>query len=472
MKKKTINAVVLAAGKGKRMRSSLPKVLHEVCGRSLLEISLRAVAGIEPEKVILVLGHGIEQVSQSLAEIRKKPFLSGIEIEVVEQKEQKGTGHAVGLALEGVSEDVDKILILPGDVPLLSADVLAELIDKSTAPVEALAFLTCDVPVAAGFGRVLRDEQGKPKGIVEHKDCSEKELEISEINSSIYLADRDFLARALKTLSPANSQGEYYLTDIVGFAVSENASLRAEKLEDYLSLTGANSRSELAALERIRREQLVEEFLAAGVSFEDPANVYLDQGVSIGRDSFIGAGVRLKGETSLAESVVIEGPSQVRNSSIGKSSQIKMSCYLDGAKVGDSCQIGPFAHLRPDSVLEENVKVGNFVETKKSSLAKGAKANHLSYIGDAEVGESANIGAGTITCNYDGYSKSKTFVGEKAFIGSNTSLVAPVVVGPGSVIGAGSVITKAVPPDALSLERAEQRTIENWAARKRKNRSK
>lgn len=443
------------------MRSELPKVLHRLCGRSLVERAVRAVAGLKPENILVVVGYGREQVEQDLEQLSQSSKL-GTKVKAVLQQEQRGTGDAVRSALSELPKNTTSVLIVPGDTPLLTTELLAAL-TKSTAD---LSFLTVKHSKPTGFGRIIRDSSGKILAIKEEKDCTEAERGIEEINVSLYLCKPDFLNKAIGSLKANNAQGEFYLTDIVEFAVTGKYSIDGIQTQSFANVAGANSRAELSDLEAIRRGEINREWMDKGVSFEDPARAYIDEDVTIGADSFIGSGARLKGKSSLESNVVVEGDSLIEDSFVGSGTRIKLGCSIETSRLGKNCAIGPFAHLRPGTELADEVHIGNFVETKKAILGKGAKANHLTYLGDTKVGAKSNIGAGTITCNYDGVKKHETIIGEAAFIGSNTSLVAPVKIGDRAVIGAGSVITKEVPNDALGLERSEQTIVKDWSKRK------
>lgn len=455
------------------MHSDLPKVLHKVAGRSLLERAVRTVAALRPARIVVVIGHGEELMRKELSRLQALPELAGISLEPVLQSEQRGTGHAVQTAMTTLPPAGPPVLILPGDVPLLTADALSGLLryGSSRAEGDYCALLSFRPADAAGFGRVIRDASGAVARIVEHRDCNATELAVQEVNSSIYLVTDSFLRRALGELRGDNAQRELYLTDIVATAARDKVALEAICVDDPLVVAGANTPAELAALEEERRRQINESLMVHGVTMEDPRTTYIDDGVSVGRDCRLGAGTRLYGATELADGVVVDGPCRIVNSVIGAGAHIKFCCEIEGSTVGASAQVGPFAHLRPGTVLESEVRIGNFVETKNSRLGKGAKANHLSYVGDATVGPEANIGAGTITCNYDGVAKHRTVIGEGAFIGSNSSLVAPVTIGDRAVIGAGSVITKEVPPGSLALERNSQTVIGEWSAKRRARKS-
>lgn len=454
-------AVILAAGKGTRMKSEMPKVLHRICGLTLLERTVRAVQSAGATEIVIVVGHGQSLVEQELQHLKNNSITSVI------QKEQRGTGHAAQVAIAAIKDLSGAVLIVPGDVPLLKPSSLTKLFQTFNENNTDITVLTCTHPTPKGYGRVVRDKQGHVAKIVEDRDCNADEAKISEINTGIYLVKASFLAEALPSLKPQNAQGEYYLTDIISFARGKNARVEAVTLTDHNEVSGVNNRYELSILEKIRRRELSHEHMLNGVTFEDPRRTYIDETVTIESDCFIGAGVRLTGNTKILTRSVVNGPTTIDNSAIGPAALIKEFTSIESSTVGAHCQVGPFAHLRPDTVLDEKVKIGNFVETKKTFLGRGAKANHLTYLGDAEIGTNANIGAGTITCNYDGINKHHTIIGENAFIGSNTSIVAPVTIGAGAVTGAGSVITKNVPADALAVERSDQTNIDGWAARRR-----
>ncbi|MFN8390474.1 MAG: bifunctional UDP-N-acetylglucosamine diphosphorylase/glucosamine-1-phosphate N-acetyltransferase GlmU [Bdellovibrionota bacterium] len=464
-----LQVIVLAAGQGTRMRSAVPKVLHRVCGYTLVGRALRAAAGLKPARIVVVVGYGEELVRKELAQLQTLPFLEGIPLHVAVQSEQRGTGHAVQSAMGELSANLDHVLIMPGDCPLIETEQLAAL--ANGAPASGLSFLTCDLPDPRGFGRVVRSSSGAVQGIVEQKDCSPEQLAIKEINSSIYLSDYKFLVESLKSIQCNNAQGEYYLTDIVQYGVSQKLPVTAHKLSDCTPLLGANDRAELSQLERMRRDEINRRLMESGVTLEDPAQVYVDDDVLVGRDSYLGAGVRLRGRTVIGGGVTIDGNSIITNSKVGDQTRIKLSCSIDDTDIGPRCEIGPFAHLRPGSKLHDGVKIGNFVETKKAELESGAKVNHLTYIGDAYVGEHVNVGAGTITCNYDGVNKHRTVIEAGAFIGSNSCLVAPVKVGEGAYIGAGSTITKDVPPGSLGIGRARQENVSGWASKKQRSKT-
>lgn len=460
-----LQVIILAAGQGKRMHSELPKVLHRFCGWSLLERTLRAALGLKPKKIVCVIGFGAELVTQELQELRAKLDFSTCELVSVVQAEQRGTGHAVQQALPQLLPHIPLTLIVPGDAPLLTSSTLQAFV--AGALTSDLALLSFFPPDPNGFGRVIRGQGESVFKVVEEKDCTTEEHLVPERNSSIYCLKTSQLPALLAALCDKNAQGELYFTDTVQEAVRLKLKVIAVPAADYREVAGANNRLELAELEQIRRAQINAALMKKGVTFEDPQATYIDEAVEIGADSFIGAQTRLRGNTRLGQKVCIDGQSEIIDSQLGDQVHVKLCCSIESSVIAANCDLGPFAHLRPGTKLHERVKVGNFVEVKKSELLPGVKASHLTYLGDATVGKDVNIGAGTITCNYDGVNKNRTVIEEGSFIGSDTSLVAPVRVGAGAIVGAGSVITKDVPPGALAIERSKQINKEGWAIRKR-----
>lgn len=465
--------IVLAAGKGVRMQSSLPKVLHKVCGMSLVAKSLRALAGAGCSKAIVVIGYGAELVTKEVSRLSECGEFGEMSVEFAVQECQRGTGDAVKAALPYLREAKSSTLaILPGDIPLIKPSTLQSGIAfhenqlENCKQKDPLSFLSFELQDPRGFGRVLRDKNSSVTAIVEEKDCDERERKIKEVNSGIYFGSQEFITQALTSLSCDNQQGEYYLTDIVKAASDKSIPVKALKILNSREVAGANSRFELSILEQQRRLEIAVELMYAGVSFEDPNAAYIDEGVSVSEDCFIGAGTRLKGKTSIGRGTILQGDSLVEDSVIGEQSLIKLGCSIESSKVGNQCHIGPFAHLRPGSSLEDQVHIGNFVEIKKSQLKSGVKAGHLSYLGDSLIEEEVNVGAGTITCNYDGINKHQTTIGRESFIGSNTCLVAPVELGQKSYIGAGSVITKNVPSGSLAVTRSAQKIKHDWGGNK------
>ncbi len=452
----TLTTIILAAGKGTRMKSTKPKVLQTLAGKPLLSHVLDTCQSVKVDKTIVVYGFGGSQVQQAMQDY---------ELTWVEQTEQLGTGHAVQVTLPELPTE-GKSLILYGDVPLVSAKTLTRL---KEANVEGMSMLTLTVDNPFGLGRIKRDEQGNIIAIVEQKDANEQEQAIREINSGIYCVDNTLLHKYLPNLSNDNAQQEYYLTDIVKMAVADGIAITAIEPDYEFEIEGVNNRQQLASLERSWQAKLVEDLQVQGVQFADPSRVDIRGEVSVGQDVFVDINVVFKGKVSLGSNVTIEAGCIIKDTQIGDNVHIKPYCVFDEAQVGEEATIGPFAHLRPQSILSDRAKVGNFVEIKKSTIGIGSKVNHLSYIGDAEVGAGVNIGAGTITCNYDGVNKYKTIIGDNAFIGTNSSLVAPVHIGNTATIGAGSVITKNVDDNALAIGRGRQVQKANYKRPTKKN---
>lgn len=445
----TLTTIILAAGKGTRMQSTKPKVLQTLADKPLLAHVLDTCQSVNVDKTIVVYGFGGDQVQQAMTDY---------ELTWVEQAEQLGTGHAVKVTLPELPTE-GKSLILYGDVPLVSAKTLTRL---KQANVEGMSMLTLTVDNPFGLGRIKRDDNGNITAIVEQKDASEEEQAICEINSGIYCVDNALLHKYLPNLSNDNAQQEYYLTDIVKMAVADGIAIAAIEPDYEFEIEGVNNRQQLASLERSWQAKLVEDLQVQGVQFADPNRVDIRGEVTVGQDVFIDINVVLKGKVNLGSNVTIEAGSIIKDTRIGNNVHVKPYCVFDEAEVGDEASIGPFAHLRPKTVLANKTRLGNFVEIKKSYIGEGSKVNHLSYVGDAQIGAGVNFGAGAITCNYDGINKHETVVGDNAFIGTNASLVAPVTIGHTATIGAGSVITKNVEDKALALGRGRQVQKDNY----------
>jgi len=450
----SLRAIVLAAGRGTRMKSHRPKVLFEVAGRPLLAWVLDALAGVAADEVMVVVGHGADEVRAALPE----------GVRAVTQEPQLGTGHAVMAALAAVGEVTgDTILVVPGDTPLLRPETLRALVEaRSGAPA---ALLTTEMPDPTGYGRVVR-RGSRVAGIVEHRDATPEQRAIREVAVSTYAFDGAALAGALAALGTGNDQGEYYLTDAVA-ALAADGEVRAVTVADPAEVQGINSHDQLAAVGAEVRRRLNAAWMAAGVEMLDPGRVYVDAGVALEAGARLYPGVHLEGRTTVAAGAVVGPDTFVVDSVIGAGARVWYS-VLRGAEVGEGAQVGPFASLRPGTRLEAGAKVGTFVETKATVVGRGSKVPHLSYMGDASIGEDSNIGAGTITCNYDGREKHRTVIGDRVFIGSDTMLVAPVTIGDDATTGAGSVITRDVSPGALAVERSQQREVPGYAARKAK----
>ncbi|MCD1640919.1 bifunctional UDP-N-acetylglucosamine diphosphorylase/glucosamine-1-phosphate N-acetyltransferase GlmU [Stutzerimonas frequens] len=445
----SLDIVILAAGQGTRMRSALPKVLHPVAGQSMLGHVISTARALQPRSIQVVIGHGAEQVRQRLV---------GDDLNYVVQSEQLGTGHAVAQALPNLS--AERVLILYGDVPLIEAETLQRLLQK-VGP-EQLALLTVTLDDPTGYGRIVRDTQGEVQAIVEHKDASAEQKAIREGNTGILAVPGSRIGEWLGRLSNSNAQGEYYLTDVIAMAVADGLRVATEQPQDAMEVQGANDRIQLAELERHYQLRAARRLMAQGVTLRDPARFDLRGEVSVGRDVLIDVNVVLEGEVVIEDDVQIGPNCVIKDSTLRRGAIVKANSHLDGAVVGEGADCGPFARLRPGSTLGAKAHVGNFVEMKNASLGDGAKAGHLSYLGDAEIGARTNIGAGTITCNYDGANKFKTVMGEDVFIGSNSSLVAPLNLGDGATTGAGSTITADVPAHTLALGRGRQRNIDGW----------
>jgi bifunctional UDP-N-acetylglucosamine pyrophosphorylase / glucosamine-1-phosphate N-acetyltransferase len=453
------HVVVLAAGKGTRMRSGLPKVLHRAAGLPLLEHVLRAAATLEPASVVLVLGHEADMVREAVG---KRPGLG-----FASQQPQLGTGHALLQAEEALASAGGTVVLLSGDVPLLRPATLRALVERHRASGAAATVLTATVPAPEGYGRIVRDSAGRIARIVEHKDATPDERGIREINSGVYAFDLAPLFDALRAIGSANAQGEYYLPDLVTIYRSRGMVVETLALDDPTEILGVNSRKELAHVAAILRTAKNDALMAAGVSIVDPASTFIDPDVSVGADTIIMPGVYLEGRTAIGSGCEIHSGVRIVDSTIEDGVTINNFCVIVESVVRRGARLGPFAHIRPQSDVGESAHVGNFVELKKTSMGRGAKANHLSYLGDATIGEKVNVGAGTITCNYDGTAKHPTVIEDGAFIGSDTQLVAPVRVGKGAYVAAGSSITEDVPADSLAIARGKQVNKEGWAARKR-----
>ncbi|OGA18640.1 MAG: UDP-N-acetylglucosamine diphosphorylase/glucosamine-1-phosphate N-acetyltransferase [Betaproteobacteria bacterium RIFCSPLOWO2_02_FULL_66_14] len=441
--------IVLAAGQGKRMHSALPKVLHRLAGKPLLAHVLAAARTLAPRRVIVVHGHGGAEVRAAIGDAG---------VEWVDQAEQLGTGHAVMQALPRVSPDAE-VLVLYGDVPLVRADTLRRLADAARG---GLAILTAEAPDPAGYGRIVRSSGGRVERIVEHKDATPEELAIREVNVGFLAAGAAPLGQWLARLKNRNAQREYYLTDVVAHAVAEGVAVNAVKAAEWQEVTGINSRHDLAILERAYQNAAARRLLEAGVALADLWRLDVRGELECGRDVSIDVNCVFEGSVRLGDGVRIGPNCVLRDVSVAAGSEILAFSLLENAEVGARCRIGPYARLRPGAMLAEEVHIGNFVEVKASRFGAGSKANHLAYIGDAEVGSRVNIGAGTITCNYDGAAKHRTVIEDDCFIGSDATLVAPVRLAKGSYIGAGSTISKDTPAGELTVARARQITVPRW----------
>jgi len=451
-----LTVVILAAGEGKRMRSRRPKLLHPLGGRALISYPVRSARALGGQ-ILVVVGRETEEWRVAVGEN---------EIRFVEQKEPRGTGDALLQCRGAVPETTGTVLVLPGDTPLLSAETLRRLLARHAETGAAVTLLTAELAEPAGYGRVLRD-RGRVVAIVEDRDAFPEQRKIREIGTSVYCFHPRWLWPALEQVKSDNDQGEYYLTDVIGILAREGQRVEAVSVEDPTECLGINDRTQLAQLSRLLRRRVLERLMAGGVTVLDPETTYVDDTVSVGADSVIYPGVVLEGGTTIGEECVIGLGSYLTGSRVGNRVTLRAYCILADSVVEDAAALGPFCHLRPLSHVGAGARVGNFVELKKSRIGRRAKVPHLSYVGDATVGEDANIGAGTITCNYDGEAKHETRIGDRAFVGTNSSLVAPLTIGEGAYIGAGSTVTKDVPAGALAVGRAKQVVKEGWAARRR-----
>jgi len=452
-----LHIVILAAGKGTRMKSDRSKVLHRLAGRPLLDHVLDAARAVDPASVTVVVGHQADEV---------RTAMSGRGCRFVTQEPQIGTGHALLQAEPALRDAGGDVLLLSGDVPLLRGETLAALVRAHRAARAAATVLTARLADPSSYGRIIR-ERGAIARIVEHRDASEAERAIDEINSGIYVFDLQPLFAALRQIGSSNAQGEYYLPDLVALYRARGLTVETMTLDDANEIRGVNSRSELAALSRDARRRTAEALMAAGVTIEDPATAYIDSTVEIGPDTVIHPGVALEGTTKIGARCEIHSGSRLVNATLADDVLVRNHCVVVESSIEANATVGPFAHIRPESSIGPGAHVGNFVELKKTSMAAGAKANHLAYLGDATIGSRANVGAGTITCNYDGEKKHQTVIEEGAFIGSDTQLVAPVRVGKGAYVAAGSSIVEDVPDGALALTRGRQINKEGWVEKKK-----
>jgi bifunctional UDP-N-acetylglucosamine pyrophosphorylase/glucosamine-1-phosphate N-acetyltransferase len=444
-----LHVVILAAGEGKRMKSALPKVLQPIAARPMLAHVIDASRELQPAAVHVVYGHRGGQV--------RAAFAADTSLQWAEQAQQLGTGHAVQQALPGVPEEA-RVLVLYGDVPLITSATLRRLLD---AP-GALAVLAAEPADPTGYGRIVRDAEGNVARIVEQKDATDDERAIGTVNTGVIAADAAALRRWLAALRNDNAQGEYYLTDVFAQAAAEYTPAEIVLVADPMEAEGANDPWQLSQLERAFQLRAVRSLCAQGVRFADPARVDVRGRVSAGSDVEIDVDVVFEGDVALGDNVRIGPFTRLRDVSLSAGTVVRAHCDLEGARTDGAATIGPYARLRPGTVLADGVHIGNFVEAKNTAMGPGSKANHLTYLGDAKIGSKVNVGAGTITCNYDGVNKATTTIGDGAFIGSNSSLVAPVAIGAGATIGAGSVITTDAPEDKLTVARGQQRTIDGW----------
>jgi bifunctional UDP-N-acetylglucosamine pyrophosphorylase/glucosamine-1-phosphate N-acetyltransferase len=455
-----LEVIILAAGLGTRMKSATIKILHRAAGRPIIDYVLDLAADLSPHPPVMIVGYQREAVQEAV----------GSRARFAVQEQQSGTGHAVLQAatlLEAEGVDQKRVLILSGDVPLTRRETLQQLLDEHQSSGNALTLLTMKPGDPAMYGRIVRDADGSVLRIVEAKDASDEEKRIGEVNAGIYVFEGAHLFDNLRNLSPNNAQKEYYLTDLLQVIRDAGHRVGAVVANDAVEALGVNSRGELAQVENEIQRRVVIRLMSEGVTFRNPSTVVIDSTVTIGADTVVYPFVTLEGNTRIGEECVIEPGVHLVNVTVGDDVHLKTGTVAEDAIIEDQASVGPYAHLRPGTQLGSKVKIGNFVETKKAVFGEGAKASHLSYIGDAEIGADVNIGAGTITCNYDGKHKHKTIIEDGAFIGSDSQLVAPVRIGRGAYVGAGSTITKDVPADSLALSRTPQRVVEGWATRKK-----
>ena len=449
-----IQTIILAAGKGSRMQSDLPKVLHQLAGKPLVQHVIDSCQSMGATQCHLVVGHGSELVKKTLAESR-------ISLTYAEQTEQLGTGHAVKMALAELPDNA-ATLILYGDVPLIHHDTLRQLVELHWDNPKGIALMTCHFDDPTGYGRIIRNASNRVTGIVEHKDASELQKKITEINTGILCCNSDQLKSWISRLNNENAQQEYYLTDIISMAVKDGQTVETAHPTNLYEIEGINTLKQLAELERVWQRELANQLMEAGVTLRDPSRIDIrgsltcEQGVTIDINCLIEGQVILKQGAQIGANVCL------KNCTVGNNSIVKPNSIIEDSIVDEDCSVGPFARLRPGTKMESGSHVGNFVEVKKSTLGKGSKAGHLSYLGDAEIGSNVNIGAGTITCNYDGANKHKTIIESDAFIGSDTQLVAPVTIGQGATVGAGTTVSSDVSPNALCISRVKQKQIESW----------
>ncbi|WP_088008429.1 bifunctional UDP-N-acetylglucosamine diphosphorylase/glucosamine-1-phosphate N-acetyltransferase GlmU [Indiicoccus explosivorum] len=444
-------AVVLAAGQGTRMKSKLYKVLHPVCGTPMVEHVVRNISELGADKIVTVVGHGAEKVQEQL----------GSESEYVMQEEQLGTAHAVQQAASLIEGLPGITLVVCGDTPLIRHETMQQLIEHHQDEKAKATILTAMAENPSGYGRIIRDAEDNVSKIVEQKDASPKERLVKEINTGTYCFDNEALFKALKQVSNDNAQGEYYLPDVIEILQKQGETVAAYATDDFSETLGVNDRVALAEAERIMRGRIAEKHMRNGVSIVDPASVYISSETEIGRDTVIQPNVIIEGTSKIGDDCEIGPSSHIKNSQIGDRTTVHSS-VVTSSTIGSDTAVGPYAHIRPDSQLGDSVKIGNFVEVKKSALGQGSKVSHLSYIGDTEIGTNVNIGCGTITVNYDGKEKHVTQIGDDSFIGCNSNLIAPVSIGKGSYVAAGSTISKDVPEDALAIARARQENKEGY----------
>ena len=454
-----LGVILLAAGQGTRMKSALPKVLHPLGGKALFLHVLETARGLRPERVAIVIGHGAKPVQQACTDD---------DVRWVIQEKQLGTGHAVLCAREKFADFDGDILILSGDVPLIREQTLRSMVEHHRRRRATVTLLTAQLDEPKGYGRLLRDTEKRLTGITEEKDASEAERQIREVNAGVYVIAAPFLFHALSNVGNNNQQGEYYLPDIVRIGCDQGKTVETFNIEDRREMLGINTREELAFMEKNLRDSINKKWMLAGVTLQDPDTTYIEEKVRIGKDTVIGPNTHLKGKTVVGERCQIDGNAFLTDMELGDEVWLKFSVVLAGSCIDRGAIVGPFAHLRPGTHLGCNVHIGNFVEAKAAHLGEGTKANHLTYLGDVTIGRNTNIGAGTITCNYDGFNKYKTTIGDRVQVGSDTTLVAPIALGDDVYVATASTVRHDVPAGALVFNQREERVREGWTEKKRK----
>ena len=456
-----LRVLILAAGKGTRMKSDLPKVIHPILNKPMLGYVLDAVNSVKPDKTYIIVGYKKEMINNIIDN-------GNLRVEYVLQNRQLGTGHAISRAESKLKSYRGNILIINGDSPAITGNELKKFVGKHSSTRSVLSFITSKVENPYGYGRIIRDKKNHIQTITEESDATAEEKKINEVNSGIYCVKSKFLWEALKKLRTNNRQREYYLPDIVEYAVNSNLKVTAHTVADSNEILGVNDKTELSNLENYLKARVLKKLYAAGVTVVDPGSTFISPDVKIGSDTVIQPNTYVYGDSKIGKSSVIGPNVYIESSVIGNNVEIRFSSYLNSCKIENNVTVGPFAHLRPEAYIGDNSKIGNFVEIKKSKIGSKSKVPHLSYVGDAIVGQNVNIGAGTITCNYDGVSKNQTIIEDNVFIGSDSMLVAPVKVGRGATTAAGSTITKDVDKDSLAIERGQQKIIKGWGKRKKK----
>jgi bifunctional UDP-N-acetylglucosamine pyrophosphorylase/glucosamine-1-phosphate N-acetyltransferase len=454
-----LGVILLAAGQGTRMKSNLPKVLHPLAGRPLFLHVLGTAQRLNPKRVAIVIGHGADAVRR---------VYPGNNVAWITQEPQLGTGHAVLCAREAFEGLNGEVIILNGDVPVIQELTLRMMVEHHRSRSAAVTLLTASLDKPEGYGRILRDARDAITGIVEEKDATLAQRQIREVNAGIYVVSAPFVFTALSKVKNHNQQGEYYLPDIVAISLDQGRNVETVRVGDVREVMGVNTRKELALMEKSLRQSINQKWMLAGVTLKDPETTYIDDGVTIGRDTVIGPNTQLRGKTVVGERCQIDGTAFLTDSEIGDNVHLRFSVVMTGCRVEHGAIIGPFAHMRPGSNLAPNVHIGNFVETKEAKIGEGTKANHLTYLGDVTIGRDSNIGAGTITCNYDGFHKYKTTIGDRVQVGSDTTLVAPISLGDDVYVATASTVRHDVPAGALVYNQREERVREGWTEQKRK----